>query len=634
MDNPSPASSSDSTANTTFSPVSERTHNRAESPKYTYTTAGTIYNPKAAQSIRPPVRRHRAFKWPLDVTGPRSPSAELSFFPKSAFEPLPLRETPSPYAQANSDNTRTPIRPVYSPLQQIYDRAVTPPYAKKDIQTTCYRDMSAPLSQSECRNAPQPSPGLMLPAENGFAKSGQRDCAVDDDHDDDDDCNGDRLEHTLFRLSVKSLHNLASYPNPNQKKALKLLRTQRPFSHMRPETSLAPPNLASSDTAGRGKQPRSPVMPPPGGFQHLPPRGPKDHDKLPSSRAQYFYNHHRQVPGDPKGEAANLVSLHGDYKSTLATGPGAPQPLTAGPPGQRQYDASALEFAPHPLQSGSRPRLVASEADVAAIELGGPVNCDRDFEERPQSVAGARLSPAIHSAVSSGAAEPPPALTPIQLPATMSPLGELRTTSVPEVSSRLDMPDVGPLQSILHSIDTGDDLVDTKYPEEVRKYYPFGMPIMHEPSPVAHDWTAHYPLPERRQHAAGSFAAAGEELWNHNTKVYRQFHAGAGEFPGSMDVVIQQARDRRLRRSIGVIGDRRPSSTITRNDPLEVQQVNEMPLSEAAEPLLSMVFATLLNNLDYGSESNTYCPWQKPPRQAVDASCQGTFFGKSTGLAD
>ncbi|KAL2757773.1 hypothetical protein ACRALDRAFT_1068279 [Sodiomyces alcalophilus JCM 7366] len=642
MDNPSPASSSDSTANTTFSPHSERTYTKPESPKYIYTTAGTIYNPKAAQPIKPPARRNRALKWPLDSANLHSHPVEVSLFPKSALEALTLRQTSSPYAQADSDNASVHPIPAYSPLQQNYDRAVTPPHAKRDYQTSHRADMSAlsvPRSMPGGLHASQPSPGWTLPTESEVAKSSQRDGAAGDD---DSSSNGDRSEHPLCRLSVKSLHNLASYPNPNQKKALKLIRTRRPFSNSRPESSgidsraatpsLAPPNFGSSDIAGRGRQSHSPVAPRPDGFHYPPPREPKNRDKFPSSRAHY-YGYNRQALGEPRGEAVNLVNNHGGYNSTLATGPGAPQPLTAGPPGQRQYNPSTLDSTRRALHNGKRPRHAASEDDAVSVEFRALLNGDKEQEASSQSVVGARQSPIVPSVVSSGASAEPTVSTPNPPPAPPSLLDELRATSVPEVASRQNSPGLDPLKSILHSIDTGDKIVDTRFPGEVRKYYPYGMPNMHEPLPLAQNWITNYPLPGRRQHEAGSFAAAREELQNHNRKVYHQFHAAAAEFPGSMDAVIHQARNRRLLHSIGVIGDRRQYNAITERDPLEVKHVNSMPLCEVSEPLLSMVFATLLNNLDYGNGPTTYCPWQKPPRHAVDASCQGTFFGKSTGVA-
>ncbi|ROT34687.1 hypothetical protein SODALDRAFT_382263 [Sodiomyces alkalinus F11] len=648
MDNPSPASSSASTAITSFSPGPERNHNEADSPKYT--TAGTIYNPKAVQPIKPPTRLRRAFKWPPDPPGPSPGTMERSLFPKSALEALSLQEMLSPYDQADFDSAPARAMPVYNPLQQNQDRAVTPPHAKKDIETPDRIGMSAPRSQSRSLHSSQsqPSPGMMTPAVNGneVDEASQQDCAAEEDG--DLSSNGSPFEHALGRLTVKSLHNLASYPNPNQKRALKLLQPRPRLSHSEPVNavnnsrfsiaSVAPQTPGHLDTAGRGRQSRSPAETRSSRFSNAPPREPKNRDTFPSSRAHYL-NHNRQAFGEPTGEAVNVTNICGGYKSTLATGPGAPLPLTAGPPGHRQYNPSTFDSALRALHSRGRRGLVVSENDAAAVEFRALVDSNtRHHETRSPSVVALRHCPIMELAVSGGAGEPP-VFQPDRPLTYESSLAELRATSFPEVSSRHTSPVVGRLQSVLHAIHTGDDVVDTKFPEEVRKYYPYGMPNMHEPITVSEEWATHYPLLERRQHVVGSFAKtceALENLENRNRKVYHQFHAAADDFPDSMDVVIQQAHNRRLQRSVGVvgvIGDRRRSNARVACDPLEVEQVNNMPLYEAAGPLLPMVFATLLHNLDYGSDLDTYCPWQKPPEDAVDPSCQGTFFGKSTALA-
>ncbi|KAI0130087.1 hypothetical protein BJ170DRAFT_731604 [Xylariales sp. AK1849] len=239
-----------------------------------YTTAGTIYNPTPTP-LQAPARSGRTVKWPLH------PDFGM---PKSSLPGFSLRtDSHSPPAPANHP-------PRYSPLQQNYDRAVSPTIS---------------FTNQEVANM---TPASSLPANaESHGKSDDTNLANDADGEDaplDEDEN-------LRQMSVKTLTNLASYPNPMQKKAQKVLSRARTL----PMTTL---RSARSDPAGLGNLLQS--------------DGTNDYDMQPSNGTS--------------------------YSSILSTGLGAPQPLTAGPPGQRKtvtHFKDTVLVQPSALYSASRP---------------------------------------------------------------------------------------------------------------------------------------------------------------------------------------------------------------------------------------------------------------------------------------
>lgn len=202
MDPVSP-SSNVSTASSTDTETSKQ-------PKYT--TVGSIYKPKAATLLQPPTRRPRTRRYPQAL---RSPTGEvLAPFPESLLSALAVKSKPSisppPLASATL--------PQYSPLQQNYDRAVSPVSEQEKFAVR----PSTPMPSIRSGNLPSPA---SLEGDDSAA-----------------------LEDTLAssRITVKGLTNLASYPNPMQRAAQKALARARIGNHAlsRPVTpslpSLAP----------------------------------------------------------------------------------------------------------------------------------------------------------------------------------------------------------------------------------------------------------------------------------------------------------------------------------------------------------------------------------------------------------
>lgn len=246
-----------------------------ETPKK-YTTVGSIYNPSSTP-LQPPTRRGRAVKWPLhaDLAIAKSPLFGASF----AAEP----RSPPPAA--------APLH--YSPLQQNYDRAVSPVGSQKSLG-----------------RSGAPSASVYHSGTAELAKLGVAEMADQSDQEEDEEQGGNA--DLTKQMSVKTLTNLASYENPMQRAAQKML-----------SRALTLPLTGAKS-----------VRSDPGHLENmLPPNGTGDLD---------------------------LRSFNFNYDTILAKGPGAPLPLTAGPPGLRQHKSMTLD----PGTPGSR---VSAQAGCLAI---------------------------------------------------------------------------------------------------------------------------------------------------------------------------------------------------------------------------------------------------------------------------
>ncbi|KAH8171846.1 hypothetical protein LIA77_08613 [Sarocladium implicatum] len=318
----------------------------ARQPQPTYTTAGTIYNPNSSQPLQPPARRGRFSKWNSGLP------AELSLLPKSMLSALPLHISthgstrPGPLAQ-------------YSPLQQNYDRAVSPTVVSPKIISD--------------RVAAQ-TPRMFSPSLTGTNFADEHDHS---DSSDDDEEIELRLK-PLLSMPVKSLQNLASYPNPEQKRAQKvILRGVR--SNLAANNVLGP-NPNGHNTSSKvgdspfGRSARS-SRPAPNQQQlsEVEPSPPK------STMQDFKFVNQKQMRASLYRSSTNgSAQDENPGYTTLAIGPGAPLPLTAGPPGQRQYRPSTFDATFKALRAKDLGSGLAEEA--TSVE-GDPETMSSDKSE-------------------------------------------------------------------------------------------------------------------------------------------------------------------------------------------------------------------------------------------------------------
>ncbi|KAG9258719.1 uncharacterized protein F5Z01DRAFT_670426 [Emericellopsis atlantica] len=468
----------------------------------TYTTAGTIYNPSTAQPLQAPFRRGRLSKWPAGGY-----QTDLSLLPKSFLAALPL---------PNCSPIRTNPEQ-YSPLQQNYDRAVNPTLFN-DTDHTMAKVYPQKLSfDCELPSVTAPSRDVEVSDDGGERSTLLYES--DESNTDDEFINMDPLAGMTF----KSLQNLASYPNPSQKRARKALQGVKP---------------ASLNIGAQG---------------HLN-SSPKKADLGSIGSPKKANNMAEPCPFDGPDDVANSYN-HKQSTSGFQEGSGVPRPLTAGPPGQRQYRASTFESTLKALQTRAQRQTLGVEWD-SGNNSHRPSSLLRDTEDDWDPSTGRSVTPC--------------------------PVFDSKSPTVQSVATST-LYDYS-----LHKPEYGYSLNPTHHLENHRQ-------IM-----AAHgeaDQTLSYPetpiIGDSRLVSATSYPSvtsiqARKEL----TDTY--WYAGSGFMSKSTAEAVVDARFRRLEHSFGVIGDRRPGKAENQHLPISVDEANKMPVSDHAQPLLNAAFQTLL----------------------------------------
>lgn len=501
----------------------------------TYTTVGSIYNPKTATPLQPPTRRPRTRRYPQTL---RSSTGELILpFPEALLSTLSLGDK----APVSPPSTTATLQQ-YSPLQQNYDRAVGPISEQENPIT------AAGMSMLNARSGNLPSPTRLGGVDNVA------------------------FEDTLAssHITVKGLTNLASYPNPMQKAAQKTLARARTGN----------PSLGRPDTPS----------------------------SLPSV-----------TPDPDKDHLANHAF------GATATAAGPPRPLTAGPPGQRQFKPSTFEATSRVLRQEDQPPQVlpasrglpfASPTDILYDSDSG-LTIELNFSNLTDNVAQlARFSPEVKdygpiSPTSSSLSEFPPL-----------------TGSVP-----VNMAAEGPGR-------IKRKVYDTLPLGRIKEYFPDGLPSNYngQYTPIAENWHEEYPLKEFRFPRGPPSGLT--------SKINRQFYAGADGLTRDIERITGDRDCHCTGNNVGVIGEERSRlrrgqsermSAGGKDQPstLTIEEANNISASDHAKPLIDMAFATLLR---YKGESmlgnSAQAPWPSGFTPAddswVDSSDEGTdsFFDK------
>lgn len=481
-----------------------------------YTTAGTVYNPTAIP-LQPPSRRGRASRW-----APPS-QAELALFNKSVLASFPYKPSRSPPTTASSLKH-------YTPLQQNSDRAIEPPMCPSVLGRTL-SESSSTLSLNSV-----PSQGNT----NSLNGNGR---LLDDMRLTDDEKDEEELTR-MSVLPVRTITNLASYPNPSQKLAQKALDRARETIKAAAESSRSlTPNLSQK------------------GVQRLEGTGARSTSAIPV----------RDGPATSGWFSKHDHSSNATRSSVLSSGPGAPQPLTAGPPGQRQYKPSTLEATFRALQSGTqKPSSSATDEDHIDINdplmnMGKPANVT--VPSQPQS--------------------------PHQAPL---PTKDFFETCKPTVNSTTSM--------VLRydSTQPRRRTYDTLSAEAVRGYFPDGFPPDLGPPTVPL-------LSSSTGRPEGRFPPTAEELRLRDARSKAAFYSATQDLAKTLDARIAEAQGKLRDLELGVNSVRERAAA--RNAELDIilnssklgqprhdfdmKSANELPTHEAATPLVNMAFSTLLN---------------------------------------
>ncbi|KAK3331056.1 hypothetical protein B0H66DRAFT_572896 [Apodospora peruviana] len=461
----------------------------------TYTTVGSVYNPHATTPLQAPPRRPRTRRFTPTV---QSPPGEQTFgFPRALLSALSEADQ-TPNSPTPSTHKAKPV-PQYSPLQQNYDRAISP-LTIDEREELVRRRMPVPSIRSG--NLPLPSALAIT--------YGDKHGNVNIEEDNDSVSSEDTLPSSVF--TTKGLTNLASYPNPMQNAAKKKLARAR-------DPKFA---VTRSDT--------------PSSFSY--------------------------VSSDFGNDRVNATF------GTVPTATGTPQPLTAGPPGHRQF---------------------------------------RGFESTLKALHVNRDSPPVPSHALAGEAHSQSTFVPFDNASNGNPTGYFsqaayptdnvpipRRSPNPFSDNSMAISTVRPCNDLSDSEECKTKIYDTLPVEIAGKYYPRGLPSSYKGHNVSldADWQSKYPLPD-----SGFPRHSRQTSEQQTVKTNQQFYAGTQGLIKDMSQVQRDYDHRCFQKQFGVIGgEREVAKGAGKIKPrfLTLEEVNNMEESAHAEPLLNMAYATLL----------------------------------------
>ncbi|KAI1779010.1 hypothetical protein F4818DRAFT_437812 [Hypoxylon cercidicola] len=541
-----------------------------------YTTVGSVWQQQSVP-MQPPERRGRTLRSFMSQPYDENLSTFTDNVP--SFPHVSSNQYFSEYYPHHHPNQQLHQQHYvakYSPLQQNFDRAVSPrqlpplqgPHDNQiespDQQINTLEEYHyakfANMSGQQKRVAPvipvtplRPIPGNKkgdsnkrddIKNLNAAAAEGTEEDDVDDEHDDED------MNYALSHMPTKTLVNLASYKNPMQKAAQRILTKARQV----------PP------TAGSQAYPQVAAPKPPPGFSGpfgppgMGPPGMGSKNNLSDSEHSFSEQAYKPFGPSPAMSAARDSS---PYPAILARGPGAPQPLTAGPPGQRQFRPAAIE---NPwLKNVDKPH---------------EANPWEDFSPRYQSFpsAQAQQQRAMHGASQQSNAP--------HKQEGLPPVNRWGATTVPW-GMNMGRP-------------SKEKMSDTLTEAQARKFYPRGLPadFNYDTEPIADDWQA------RRLQEVGE---VGKKPMNtvllqqtpgwqaeHKAKLHRDFYGGNNMINKDLNTAIYEQNSRTMIRAIGSeMKESKKAEGRVDNRKLTVEQADDIPVHRHAEPLLSMVYQTL-----------------------------------------
>ncbi|KAI1015638.1 hypothetical protein LB503_009750 [Fusarium chuoi] len=493
--------------------------------KVTYTTAGTPYNPSTSQPLQPPARRGRSLKWPAGL-----PAAGLSLLPKSVLATLPLKA-----------GSRPSTLQQYSP-QTPYDRASSP---LNDTEHRCI-NMSAQVPRIVPSATPSPLTSLFSEAEQDTLTD------VDASEESDEEC--ELGMDPLMNMTVKSLHNLASYPNPNQKRAQKaLLRGLKPALGLkttpRVDEPLAPitRSFGLQDTSKNKNALQSVLQP-----QQA------ENPTLGRSFDDAFWNSqpnksHRIPLGSSRSFNRAVGSNTTRAPGTMAPGTGAPRPLTAGPPGQRQYRPSTFESTFKALHTNIPSQDVKQDEDEDVLIITRQTL-------RQAGISNSSLAQNI--------------------------------SSFEATASQASQTAEG-LEDLSANCKTTRPSAPTTAATRGSQYYARGATSWGlGTAATSACWTSSPELSQSR-YTSGPRFRAPKELQAYNNKINHAWYYGADFLVATPSEIALQVQPPKVKGQFGAIGDGRPSKKGEFHRRLEIEDANRMSVADHARPLFNMAHANV-----------------------------------------
>ncbi|KAI5921126.1 hypothetical protein F4810DRAFT_679307 [Camillea tinctor] len=534
---------SPSTATITTTTTNTNTKVSSSSSTPQYTTVGSIYHPQA-HPLQPPTRRGRTVK---------------SLFP--------YRNESTPATHNHHHPLHPPIHHhQYSPLQQNFDRAMSPVQnrhhldLKLDLNTN---PIGVSISDPESRFAHPLDAGLhvvQLPdKQDDDSGSGGSDDDDDDDIDNDTNMNHEGTDnsqdgHNLKQVTLmnfKTLTNLASYPNPMQKTAQKVLSSHRPLPTSASPQAQQRPLPWRSQATNTDKDQKTTAM------------GARSARSDPLSVAcmpqadsvdeHVDFNRSSKYGPDTSSWPSASTSRNSPYGAVLSKGPGAPAPLTAGPPGQRLYKRPTIETTANISQSGF---------------------------QRPQETEDNFPMPSAHN---TGTQQQRPAV-----PVERQPSPAFGSEGVPSA------------HPIPHPNKSNGKVVDTLTAEEASVYYPNGLPpdFNRQTAPVC----SIFPFEDHRDDQFS--AEKGPKIWAARmAKAKREFHSGNLIFNKEFDMAVAEKNSRDFARAMGSAYEPKGDQGKVINRKLNVKEASALPIETHALHLVTMTYQTLAMRFEQESSN-------------------------------
>ncbi|KAF4992363.1 hypothetical protein FGRMN_7219 [Fusarium graminum] len=506
--------------------------------KVTYTTAGTPYNPSTSQPLQPPARRGRSLKWPAGL-----PAAGLSLLPKSVLANLPLKTS-----------TRTSSLQQYSP-QTCFDGASSP---LNDTEHRCI-NMSAQVPRLGSSATPSPITSLFSEVEKDMFID------IDPSEESDDEC--ELSMDPLLNMTVKSLNNLASYPNPNQKRAQRaLLRGLKPALGLKATT--------------RSDEPSTPITRPvrlPGAFSNStssPGLFNMTLSETPLVSRSYddmFWNpQSNRSPSTLLGTSRNFDRAVGSNTSRTTGAPvsapvafssGVPLPLTAGPPGQRQYRPSTFETTFKALQTNTPNQDATQDDDDDVLVI-----TRQTLRQAGISAAGLTQNlPPFEDSTSSALRD---------------------SLFAPEIAAGANRDSRTKNTTIRGSKSTACPTNASQYPPHMASSR-IGTPAM-----TSDCWASSHE-PSQPRYISGPRIRTQKEIEAHNTKLNQAWRSGADFLVATHDEIALQVRPPKGKGEFGAIGDGRPLKKRDHHLPIDIEEANRMSVAEHVHPFLNMALANV-----------------------------------------
>ncbi|KAI8962629.1 hypothetical protein F5Y11DRAFT_365692 [Daldinia sp. FL1419] len=544
---------------------------QSSSSQRQYTTVGSVWHPQSTP-LQPPARRGRALR--SSVANPM-----LEPYPEDPFNTFGAAH---PYSHSH----------YYSPLQQNFDRAVSPIQSTRLLSPDHFMHPDHPTHFDNIPSSGSPGPKRItefggqysatppigmpqqispaiprLPMPGNTVATpgihGQVNNHYDNEgnnHEHEDVEEEEDINMTLNNMSTKTLTNLASYPNPMREAAQRVLTRARQVPsapHHQVSDSISHQNSGLNFPPGLG--PRT-IRSDPVGAESL-----FQSDKFDSRNPDQLLGHPH--PGVTTAAARGRDS----YPAVLPKGLGAPQPLTAGPPGQRHFQPSAFNGAPNALQKGfEKPR----EFDNFADDL---------THHQPLS----SFQPQRHAQ---------------------------STPRQPTPSYKSEALSIRPVAPVMNK-DTNSNIkmVDTLTYEEAKRFFPKGLPpdFNFDTKPVDDNWAEKCMKEEEEKGKGGRqkllWQQTAEFQANHKSRLDHDFYNGNYMIYKNLRTAVHEKNNRDVVRTIGSESQEPRELPKPRLETefdgrfISVENANAIPTHEHAEPLLSVLYQSLDRNTKLSS---------------------------------